>query len=51
MTHEQKKQAAIDAIRELHADTSVPIQQTLDSMTEVAEVADEIISTLEEEVY
>lgn len=50
MTYEQLKRAALDAIRKLHADTSVSLTTTLESMVEVAELADELVQVMEEEL-
>lgn len=50
MTHDQRKAAAIAAIRSLHGDTSVDMTTTLESVTEVAELCDELIQTMEEEL-
>ena len=50
MNHTELKQAVIDAIRNLHSDTSVNVSQTLDSMTDVAEEIDGIVEALEMDV-
>jgi hypothetical protein len=48
--HEKLKDAAIEAIRELHSDSSVPMGKTLDSLEDVRAEATSIIDMLKDEL-
>lgn len=50
MTHEKLKENAIEAIRELHGDTSVPMEKTLDSLEEVRGEATSLIQMVKDEL-
>ena len=45
-----KKDAAIKVIRDLHGDTSQPIESTLDQMEDVRDLADELVQTMRDEI-
>ncbi len=46
----EKKDAALRAVRALHADTTVPMESTQDALEEVAELAAELAATVADEI-
>lgn len=48
MTHDEKVQAAKDAVNQVFCDTSVPPQQTLDSLEEIKEDVEDVINAVED---
>lgn len=48
--HKDKVDAAIEKIREVHADTSVSVQQTWDSLTDIRDRLNEFIDAVEDDL-
>lgn len=48
--HKDKVDAAIEKITEVHSDTSVSLQQTYDSLTNIRDRLNEFISAVEQDL-
>lgn len=50
MTHKDKYERAIEAIRIVHSDTSVPLETTLDSLLGLRDEIDMLVEAVSEDV-